>query len=273
MAKTNEVTDQSVIIIASGKGGVGKSLLSLVLADLFELNSLPLDIYQLDDQQRLEKAIGRSITTLDVHTLKQARREPTVITSVFDPFYRGLEAMQTSNRTLLLDVGATQTGNLIDYADLIDLDEDLVEFGLSGTVLIPAVAEPESLRQAQRTIELFSKTLPSMRLVFVENLRDGRMDDLSKASQAGEIYFKKLVPILKTITCLTMPCIEAGSWRAFEQNHCRVLDVGTMSLQDAIDMTGLSRPEAKLARGDVLAFFDLMERELSSILPFSGGDE
>jgi len=261
-----------IIVVASGKGGVGKSLLSLALADLFELNTLPLDIYQLDDQQRLEKAIGRSVVTLDVHTLKRARREPTVITSVFDPFYRGVEKLPTSNRTLLLDVGATQTGNLIDYADLIDLDEDLIEFGISGTVFIPAVAEPESLRQAVRTIELFSRTLPSLRLVFVENLRDGRMSELSTASQAGEIYIKQLLPLLNDIPYLTMPCIEAGSWRTFEQNHCRILDVGTMSLQDTIAMTGLSRPEAKLARGDVLAFFDLMERELSAILPFGGGD-
>ena len=71
---------------------------------------------------------------------------------------------------------------------------------------------------------------------------------------------------------LTMPLIEAGSWRIFEQNHCRLIQVGTMDIPAIMAMTGLTRPEAKLARGDVLAFFAQMEEQLSTILPFSAGD-
>jgi hypothetical protein len=141
-------------------------------------------------------------------------------------------------------------------------------FGLTGYVFIPAVAEPESLRQACRAIQQFRSTLPSLTPVFVENLRDGCLEDLSTASQAGQIYAEVLIPLLDGLTRISMPLIEAGSWRPFEQNHCRLIGVGTMEIPEIMDLTGLSRPEAKLARGDVLAFFAQMEEELSQLLPF-----
>ena len=190
------MSSPQLLVVASGKGGIGKSLLSLAIADLFELNDRPLRLYQLDDQQRLEKAVGQSVVSLDIQTLKLARRDPTAITKVFDPLYRGIEELARSADTLLLDVGATQIGNLVDYAGLIDLEEDLHLFGLTGYVFVPAVAEPESLRQACRAIQQFRSTLPSLTPVFVENLRDGRLEDLSSASQAGLIYANDLRPLL-----------------------------------------------------------------------------
>jgi len=260
-------------ITASGKGGIGKTVLAQVIAELHELNCLPLSIFQLDDQQRLEKALGQDVTTLDVQTLKLARRDQKAITKVFDPLYAGIEALSGSEHSLLLDVGATQIGNLIDYAGLIDLEEDLQLFGITGYVFILAVAEPESLRQAKRALDQFQSTLPSLTPVFVENLRDGKLEDLSTASQAGQIYADELCPALRNIRRMTMPLIEAGSWRTFEQNHCRFMSVGTMSIAEIMSMTGLTRPEAKLARGDVLAFFAEMEEELSKLLPFGEGDD
>lgn len=262
-----------IIVVASGKGGIGKSLLSLVIADLFYLIGKLLHLYQLDDQLRLEKTIGQCVISLAVQTLKLARSNATIITKVFDPLYKGIEALQDTNDTLLLDVGATQIGNLIDYAGLIDLQEDLELFGLSGVVFIPAVAEPESLRQACRAIDQFQSTLPALKPIFVENLRDGRLDELSTASQAGELYHNDLLPLISNMPHITMPLIEAGSWRAFEQNHCRLIDVGSMDIPAIMAMTGLSRPEAKLARGDVLAFFAQMEEQLSLVLPLGSGDE
>jgi hypothetical protein len=267
------MSDHQLLVVASGKGGIGKSLLSLAIADLFELNDRPLRLFQLDDQQRLEKAVGQSVVSLDIQTLKLARRDPTAITKVFDPLYRGIESLVGSADTLLLDVGATQIGNLTDYAGLIDLEEDLRMFGLTGYVFIPAVAEPESLRQACRAIGQFRSTLPSLTPVFVENLRDGRLEELSTASQAGQLYADDLIPLLDGLTRISMPLIEAGSWRPFEQNHCRLIGVGTMEIPEIMDLTGLSRPEAKLARGDVLAFFAQMEEELSRLLPFGEGVE
>lgn len=271
-SETTDTTFTSILVVASGKGGIGKSLLSLAIADLFKLNDRRLRLFQLDDQQRLEKSVGQTVVSLDINTLKLARRDPTAITRVFSPLYSGIEALAYCSDTLLLDVGATQIGNLIDYAALTDLEEDLQLFGLSGYVFIPAVAEPESLRQACRAIDQFSSTLPSLEPIFVENLRDGLLSELSTASQAGQIYAEELTPLIRDMQKITMPLIEAGSWRTFEQNHCRLIEVGSMEIAEITELTGLSRPEAKLARGDVLAFFAQMEEEFGRLLHFGGGE-
>ncbi len=60
----NNINYARILVIASGKGGIGKSLLSLAMADLFDLNDQPLQLYQLDDQQRLEKSVGQNVTSL-----------------------------------------------------------------------------------------------------------------------------------------------------------------------------------------------------------------
>ncbi len=273
MSKSTRSFHYQLLISACGKGGIGKTLLSLVTKDLHDLNERPLNLHQLDDQQRLEKTVGEEVTSLDIQTLKRARKDPTVITQVFDPLFAGIEALPGSEDTILLDVGATQVGNLIDYAGLIDLDEELQRMEIRSLAMIPCVAEPEAIRQAVKTIQQFQEVLPSFDLVLVKNLRDGDLTNLSTVSQAGQLYEQELAPYLEHIPSITMPVIEAGSWRIFEQNHCRLLQVGMMEIEEVQAMTGLSRPEAKLARGDVLAFFAKMEKELSKVLQFNGGTD
>ncbi len=51
-----------------------------------------------------------------------------------------------------------------------------------------------------------------------------------------------------------MPRIEAGSWAHFERQHCRFLDVVGFDVATTMAVSGLTRPEAKLARGDVAAW-------------------
>lgn len=61
--------------LARFQSGVGKSLTSLALADIFQLNELPLNVLQIDSQARLSRALGREVTTIRVDA-KLARRDP-----------------------------------------------------------------------------------------------------------------------------------------------------------------------------------------------------
>ncbi len=140
------------IFVLSGKGGVGKTLFSLATADLFDLNRAPIDVVQIDDQDRLAKALARDVTTIEIGLLKKARKDPGVLTAAFHPLYAKIEAMPISDRSLLVDVGATQQHLLADYAGLTGLDEDLREFGIRTCAFIPVVADPESIQQAVRQL-------------------------------------------------------------------------------------------------------------------------
>ncbi|MGQ3048282.1 MAG: nucleotide-binding protein [Niveispirillum sp.] len=258
------------MMVLSGKGGVGKTLLSLLLADLFDLNGIPLDIVQVDDQRRLELSLGRDVTSIDIALLRKARKNPNILTTAFAPLYRQIEAMPISGRSLLIDIGATQQHLLLDYAELTELNEDFIEFSISLQVFIPVVTDPESIDQAIRQIKLVERVLPSAKLCVVLNERDGRFSELARGSVAGNIFHRQLQPLQTSIPFITMPRIDAGSWAHFERQHCRLIDVVGYDIPTAMAASGLSRPEAKLARGDVAAWFQVMENAMASLLLLAG---
>ena len=258
------------ITVFSGKGGVGKTLLSLLISDLFDLNDWPLDIIQIDDQNRLARSLARNVVTIDIALLKKARKDTSALMRAFGVFYDLIATMDNDGRSLLMDIGATQQHLLLDYAALTELNDDLVEFGTDARAFIPVVADPESIEQGLRQITALQRTLPLVSPCIVLNERDGKFDAISRSSVAGELYQTQLKPLLTKIPSITMPKIEAGSWGYFERQHCRLIDVVGFDVATAMAVSGLSRPEAKLARGDVAAWVQAMEDELRPLFPFMG---
>lgn len=258
-----------LLLVLSGKGGVGKTLLSLLVADLLDLNSIPLDVVQIDDQHRLASSLGRDVVTVDIALLKKARKDPNTLIGAFAPLYNLIAAIPVSGRSLLVDIGATQQHLLLDYAALTELDEDLREYRMSGLAFVPVVADPESIDQAARQIQALGRVLPSLKVCLIFNERDGRFADLSPGSVAAELYRRQLEPLLTTTPHFTMPRIEGGSWAFFERQHCRLIDVVSYDVPTAMAVSGLTRPEAKLARGDVAAWMQIMEQAVAAVLPLA----
>ena len=251
-----------------GKGGIGKTLLALILLDLYELNGIAYDVMQLDDQQRLAKALKRSIVSLDLRTAKRARQDPKALTKTFAPMHEAISQIRSLQRCLHIDIGATQQHSLFDYSGLVSLDEDLMEFGVQAIAFILVTADAEAIEQAVRSLETLRSVLPSVQPILVLNERDGTMEDLPEGSDAHNNYRRLLAPRLSTLPSVRMPLIPAGSWQSFERQSMRVLDVVALDTAGVMAATGLSRPEAKLARGDVQAVFDAVEQGLSAHLPF-----
>ncbi|MDH8436880.1 hypothetical protein, partial [Klebsiella variicola] len=78
---------------------------------------------------------------------------------------------------------------------------------------------------------------------------DGEFAHLHEASDAATLYRASIEPLMDRATLLRMPVIEAGSWRPFEAAHCRLMDVPMMPIRKVMALTGLPRPESKIARG------------------------
>jgi len=251
---------------ASKKGGVGKSTVALLIADAAKLNGIELTVIQVDDQNRLEQTIKQSVITIRI-PFREARKNPALLSQVFDPVFAAIESMAAGGPSVLIDLGPTEVDYFVEWAKLVELDQDLLEFGIEGIVVVPAVAEPEALRQAGRTLSLFARALPSMRRVFMENARDGAFAELAPGSEAARVLERDLASMMDAVTKLIMPGIDAGSWQHFERSCCRFIDVISMDVQTVMRITGLSRPQSKLVRGDVAHFFSTMEGELSRVLP------
>lgn len=260
-----------LIFVLCGKGGVGKTLLSLLLADLLDLNDIPYDVIQIDDQDKLRKTLQQLVTSVDIALLRRARKDPNVLTAAFKELYARIESMPTSRRSLLIDVGATQQHSLLDYAALTELNADLREFGIPSIAFVPVVTDPEAIEQASRQIEVLARVMPSVQPIVVINERDGKFEAMAPSSEAARLYRERLHPLMKSLPKIVMPKVEADSWQHYERQHCRLLDAIGLDVKETMSITGLSRPEAKLARGDVAAWVQAMESEIIKVLPILNG--
>lgn len=253
-------------IVAGEKGGVGKSLNSLALADTFQLHNRPLNVLQIDNQARLSRALGHDVTTIRIDA-KLARRDPAAASRAYTPIYSAVETIRTG-ASVLVDVGANESAGFAQWLDLVDLAGDLEEWNIPVLVAVPYVAEAEAIQQAARTVQLFRDRLPSARLVLIENDRDGQISSLHPASDATKSFTKSIAPLKRIASTIRMPLIEAGSWRPFEAASCRLVDVAAMPIDRVMEVTGLPRAEAKIVRGDVAAFFAVMLEGFSAEIDF-----
>lgn len=261
------ITSPFLAIVAGDKGGVGKSLLSLVLADTAFLHDVPLRVLQIDVQARLSRALGTEVTTIRID-LKEARRDAAAAARRYTPIYAAVESMRTTGTSVLIDVGANEASGLAQWLGLVELAEDLDAWESPVVVLVPFVAEGEAIRQAGRTARMFMARLPSATIVLVENERDGRMSTLHPASDAMAAFRSDLRPLQKVAATIRMPLIEAGSWRPFEAAGSRLVGVAGMSAEEVMTLTGLARAEAKIVRGDVAAWFAGVSADLCEIIQF-----
>lgn len=257
-----------LIIVANDKGGQGKSLTALAIADHATLHQAPLAMVQVDKQLRLANALGGKVLTIQP-VARDTRRDPSAESRAFTPLYATLEKAVARRASVLVDLGANQVERTVMWAGLVDLDEDLNAWSCATMIVAPFVAEGEGIRQAGRTVKLLVERFPGAQVVLVENERDGTFHALHPASDAAVAYKAVIEPVKAQAKTLNMPAIEAGSWRAFEAAGCRLIDVPQMPPQKVMALTGLPRPEAKIARGDVAAWAAIFFAELDRILPWA----
>jgi hypothetical protein len=263
----NEMMDgaSQLVLMANDKGGQGKTLASLVVADHAFLHDAPLAIAQVDTQHRLARVVGRNVLTIAA-VPREMRRDPTADARAFTPLYGMLERVGARSANCLLDIGANQVGRFVNWAGLVELDEDLEAWGFETTIMVPFVAEGEGIRHAATTAEALLQRFPRARLVLIQNERDGEFAHLHASSDAASVYRTSIEPLLDKATLLRMPAILAGSWRPFEAAHCRLMQVPTMPIAKIMALTGLPRPEGKIKRGDVAAWTALVFAELDRVL-------
>ena len=84
------------------------------------------------------------------------------------------------------------------------------------------------------------------------------------------MWQQDLLPLCNKIGSLTVPRIEAGSWQPFEALALKFTDVIAADIAQIQAWTGVSRPEAKVIRGDISAWIADM---IDIIVPYLGRGE
>ena len=262
-----------LIFVGSDKGGVGKSFLSALVADLLEIDGTRARIVQIDEQERLPALYPDRVTTVPPARLDDVRRDPSAIVTAFDSLYAAVERTMADGVPTIVDIGGPQQAAVEEYCGLIDLDADLVEAGLCALWLVPATAEPEAMRGAVRTAGAISRVLPSTRRAIVLNRRDGNFKFYPR-SPADRIWRDELEPLTRTVAVAELPAIAPGSWAPFETAGRRFVDVVAAGIPDIQAWTGRSRPAAKVLRGDVATFLATADAALGVLIGANmGGDD
>ncbi|MFL1873613.1 hypothetical protein ACIKT0_00010 [Hansschlegelia beijingensis] len=267
-AAPSATSGPELVIVGSGKGGVGKSTLATTVADLWTLAGQPFRPFQVDDQQRLGAMLGSRVATI-LPDLEAVMRTPRALTNPFASLYNACAGAAQSKSCVLLDVGANRTELTAMWARMAELDEDLAVWRISAVVLVPAVIESEALRQAADTIRLFGEALPGARIAFVENQRDGRLTDLKPRSEAATVWRDALQPMLEAPgrSHLVMQLIGADAWSSYENHSLRFIKAMSLPPIEAAALLGEEVSEAKIMRSAVTAYMRAMRIELARVVP------
>lgn len=253
--------DRLSVWVLNSKGGVGKTTLSVAVVDLMEISGRIPYLLEIDTRKRLSSFMGEGVVRSfnGGPPISEIRKNPNLVLGHYDPIVESME-----NGDTLLDLGANEDPAFLEYARLSRLDEDLVSMGIRVVVLVPTVAENESVRGAIEGLASIQRAVPSAKRVLVLNERDGdNFDNYISKSERSSL-------LSDDIQIVAMPRIISEGWEAFQRERCRFVEIIGMEVDNIQHKFGFSRPMAKRARGDIAAWFEGVRRGMMGVLPGVG---
>lgn len=253
------MNDEKISVwVLNSKGGVGKTTLSVAVADLMTLAGREPKLLEIDSRKRLSSFFGSNkvLSFEGAPPISEIRKNPNLVLGHYDPIVEAIEAGDS-----LLDLGANEDPAFLEYCRLSRLDEDLVEEGIRVIALIPTVAENESVRGALEALRSLHEAMPSAERVLVLNGRDGEgFDRYFSPKDVLEMEGSR-------IRIVEMQRIVSEGWEDFQRERMRFLDIVIMEPEEIQRRFGFARPKAKRSRGDIAAWFEAMRRGMTGILP------
>jgi hypothetical protein len=270
--KSVAVAPPIACIVDGDVGGVGKSLLAIMLATAFSLVEAAMKIFELDEQGKLARFLGPQVESLHAARLDADADGERDLLPVFARFHEALTSMPQTGQSLLLEVGGALTELANTYVAEVDIDEDITALNLIVVVFLVVVATEESVRQVLGQLQTLRRILPSARVVIVRNERDGCPIEASR--DMPENLAKGLGKALSIYPSIRMPRLRLKSRRLFEalgEAPVTVISWRAEHFREAMARTKRPLAEAKRLVNDVAAWSGTIHSELTRILPFLGG--
>jgi hypothetical protein len=247
----------TMVFIAKGAtGGCGGTTVALLTAAALVLNNIPLAAGRIDAQERLDRVLqGIDVKAADIRLLEASRRGDDAVARALAPVYEHAVAHLQRGAWYLLDQGATRSADTYALARAAALGDDLADLGVRVVSLVPYLASADSVLQAAGTAAEATKTFPGSVVAMVENQRDGRVSDLHPAADASVGHAGALAPATRGLPSIILPRIPPASMAAYERTNLQVAQFLELSTERLMELTGLPRAQARMARGDIAAAF------------------
>lgn len=279
MAKTKSpirpvktVTPPVTCIVDGDVGGVGKSLLAILIAMAFSLVDATLKVFELDEQGKLQRFLGPDVQSLHAARLDADAEGERDLLPVFAPFHEALTTMPQTNASVLLEVGGALTELANSFIAEVDVDDDISALGLNVVVFLVMVATAESVRQVLGQATKLERILPSAQIVVVLNERDGCPQKASL--DMTEELARGVGRLLDTYTHIRLPRLRPQSRRLLEmlgESPPMIMSWRHDHFREAMARTRLPLSFAKRFVNDVADWSGKIHKELTRILPFLGG--
>ena len=259
-------------IIDGDVGGIGKSLLAILIAMCFALIEAPLRIFELDEQGKLKRFLGSHVESLHAGKLDADADGERDLLPVFAPFHDALTSMPQTGQSVLLEVGGALTELTNAFMAEIDVDQDITALELNVVIFLVVVATEESIGQVVGQIGRLREILPSAKIVIVRNERDGC--PVAASTDMPERLAKEFAKALAAHPSIRMPRLRLKSRRLMEAlgvSPATAINWRRDHFAEAMTRTKKPLAEAKRFVNDVAAWSGTMHGELVRILPFLGG--
>lgn len=260
-------------VVDGDVGGIGKSLLAILIAMAFSLVGDALRIFELDEQGKLKRFLGPEVQSLHAARLDLDADGERDLVPVFAAFHEALTTMPSTQSSVLLEVGGALTELTNAFITEVDVDQDISELALNVVVFLVVIATEESVRQVVGQAMTLRRILPSAQVVIVRNERDGC--PVLAARDMPEKLANAFAQMLANYPSVRMPRLRLKSRRLFEmlgEAPPTIMSWRHDHFREAMARTKKPLAEAKRFVNDVAAWSGAVHGELVRILPFLGGD-
>jgi hypothetical protein len=257
----------TVVIIAKGaSGGVGGSLMAVLLASSYLALGLPVAVGCLDAQRRVERQLpGVDVLTVSPSLHGKSSVGDDAVSALVSELYEDCRRRIHERRHYIVDQAATRSSDTFQVALEAGLQDDLASLGARVVVVCVGTVTQDSLREVNGSLNEARRAFPGATLVFVENQRDRSIEDLLPTEPAYAEW-ETMRQNLHDVLHFRLPRIRSRSIGAMESAGLNPITLARLDVEELSRRTGLPRMIALIARGDVQAILGLVLRELGPIL-------
>ncbi len=245
--------------VANGKGGVGKSVLMMVLSYVYEQYGVPLRLIDVDDKAKLAEFMGEQrVLSLRIGaSAEDLRLNPSLAYSYWDRLANEILDQDTG-----VDLGANMDRHILAWAEKSDLGGLMTEYDTGMDFYVPVTADPLALSSGLEVLTAVERIFPASRRILVLNKMLG---DFAAYGDTPE--FKRVLQLRdRGLHVVEMDQCVSEAWTDFERLKLPPARVVDMGAKDVAAHTGLGVLAARRAIGDYAAWLKKMQLSLEPLV-------
>lgn len=243
----------------NGKGGVGKSVLMMVLSWLYDAMGRPLRLIDIDDKAKLAEFVGHdNVLSLRIGANAEAlRADPSLAYSYWDQL-----AAEILERDTGVDLGANMDRHILSWAKKSELGELLTESGVTMDIYVPVTADPLAVAGGIEALEAIADVFPDSRRILVLNRVAGHFN----AYESTPEFEKIAVMRANGLIVVGMDVCLSEAWTDFERLKLPPWRVLKMNAPTVAQQTGLGILAAKRAVGDYASWLKQLQQTFAPLV-------